>query len=325
MTDPTSRALGLLGLLESRASWSGDELAERLGVTPRTVRRDIDRLRGLGYVVEADAGPGGGYALGRGQLLPPLLLDEEQAVAVTLALTRAAREGDGPGAEAALRALGTIDAVTPLPVRRRLAALREAAQPAHPVHHGDEDVLMPCAEAVRRRLRLTFHYTDRHGAGTERSVEPHRLVAGGRTWRLVAFDLVRDDWRVFRLDRLAEPRAGTWTFTPRPGLDAVLERLGEPVPPEVWRHRIVVRIRASRAEVARTMPTMTNRLHPVHGEAGGGEERGPVTEVHTGADDPAEIARWLATLRHEFTVEADDDVIGALHDLAGRLTRTAVP
>ncbi|RRD04740.1 YafY family transcriptional regulator [Arachnia propionica] len=312
MTDPTSRVLSLLGLLESRSVWTGAELAERLGVTPRTLRRDVERLRDLGYVVEADPGPGGGYALGRGQVVPPLLLDEEQAVAVTLALTRAAHATTGPEAEAALRALSTIDAIIPSALRHRLAALRESSTVIVSGERPDTGLLLTCADAIRRRVRLHFDYRDRHGTGTTRSVEPHRLVARARSWLLVAFDLDRDDWRTFRIDRMRQATARTWRFTPRPGLEQVVAGLDEPVPPSAWRHRVVLHIHAPHEVVAEEIPQAVGRLRPL---PDGG------TEFVSGADDPEDAACWLARMRHDFTLLGDDAVREAVEKLSRRLGR----
>ena len=318
MGDPTSRALSLLGLLQSRPSWRGAELAERLGVTPRTLRRDIDRLRELGYTVEAEPGPGGGYRLGRGEVIPPLLLDEGQAITVTLALIRAAQEGLGDRSETALQALGLIDKVIPSRVRERIRALREAAV-VNPTNPGSAaqvapETLIACADAIQREVRLTFAYTDRNGAATKRSVEPHKLVAASRNWKLIAYDLDRDDWRTFRLDRLTEPRIGTWRFTSRPGVEVALASLGEPVPPEVWRHQVVVHIHAPVDAVRASMSHMAGTLHPLDPST---------TLFRSGADTPEDAARWLAQLDHDFTVLGDEAVVDAVTKLASRLQRAA--
>ncbi|MDO5067565.1 MAG: WYL domain-containing protein [Propionibacteriaceae bacterium] len=312
MTDPTSRALSLLGLLESRSVWTGAELAERLGVTSRTLRRDVERLRDLGYVVEADPGPGGGYALGRGQVVPPLLLDEEQAVAVTLALTRAAQATTGPEAEAALRALSTIDAITPSALRHRLASLRESST-VTPLGEGPStQLLLTSADAIHRRLRLRFGYRDRHGTETARHVEPHRMVARARSWLLIAFDLDRDDWRTFRIDRMREAEVSTWRFVPRPGLEQVLAGLDDPVPPSAWRHQVEVHIHAPHAQVQAALPRGAGQLRPLDENT---------TEFLAGSDDPTTAACWLARLGFDFTLLGDDDVVAAVADLAERLRR----
>lgn len=322
MTDPTSRTLSLLSLLQARASWRGDELAAELGVTARTLRRDVERLRRLGYTVQARPGSGGGYSLGRGGVLPPLTLDEDQAVAVTLALIDAAGDGCSPYAEAALRALRTIDDVTPTRVRERLRGLRTVAEDGLPSRGRgeapddapvDTRTLLTCAEAVRRTVRLSFSYTDRRAQRTERRVEPHRLVPVRGRWKLVAFDLDREDWRTFRLDRLSAPAVGTWRFAPRPGLEEILTRLDEPAPPSAWRHEITARIHAPLEHVAASLPRLAGHLRTV----GPGE-----TEFRSGAEDPDDAARWLTTLRHDFTLVGDDAVAAAVERLARRLGRS---
>lgn len=310
MTDPTSRALTLLGLLESRPVWAGPELAQRLGVTERTVRRDIDRLRGLGYRVHADSGAGGGYSLGRGQVLPPLLLDEDEAVAVTVALASAALAGGGH-AEPALRAMSKLDALMPGPLRHRLSALRTAAP--DPLGGGpvlDAAVLLPCADAVRRSVRLTFDYRDRHGVVSARRVEPHRLATRRRRWWLLAYDLDRQDWRTFRLDRMSDPVAGEWRFVPRADVQDAAARLDRPPPPQAWRHRVQVRIAAPLAQVVAGMPALADSLVGLGSEA---------TEFVTGADDPASAAGWLARLPWDFEVVADEAVRAAVVRLGVQL------
>lgn len=314
MTDPTSRALTLLGLLERQALWSGRDLADRLGVTTRTVRRDVARLRALGYCVDTAPGEGGGYRLGRGQVLPPLLLDDDEATAATVALTGVVLGGQGVQAEAALRALAKLDAVTPPPLRRRLDVLRQAVSLPERADGLDADLLLRCADAVHRSLRLTFTYVDRHGARTLRTVEPHRLLARGRSWRLLAFDLGRDDWRVFRLDRMSAASVGTWRFGPRSDLEQALARVDEPVPAHAWRHEVRIRIAAPPSEVAASLPRLAGRLVAVDEET---------TEFVSGADDPTEAAMWLARLDYDFTVTSGEEIRAAVRALGARLVRAA--
>lgn len=207
MADSAERLLRLLSLLTSRRTWRGEDLAERLSVTPRTVRRDIDRLRALGYEVHAVPGPAGGYELGAGSALPPMVLDDDAAVAVAVGL-RAAADGAVAGmAEAAVRAAAVIERVLPDRLRRRVDALHKAIVPlssnaAAPVGPGLLGTLaLACQDCERVRLR----YTDREGRQTRRHVEPYRLVAAARRWYLVARDIDRGDWRSFRLDRITDP------------------------------------------------------------------------------------------------------------------------
>lgn len=217
MTDTAARLLRLLPLLTSRRSWRGAELAARLGVTTRTVRRDIDRLRELGYPVRAIPGPQGGYALGAGTGLPPLLLDDDSAVAVALGLRAAAAD---PGLrdmeEAANRAAAAIDQVMPSRLRRRVEALTATTVPltraepkltrAEPkLATAEPKMLASLALACQHGERLRFGYRNGDGEESRRHVEPYRLVSTGRRWYLVAYDLDKEQWRTFRLDRLRDP------------------------------------------------------------------------------------------------------------------------
>ncbi|MEW1846179.1 YafY family protein [Nonomuraea angiospora] len=217
MANTSSRTLRLLSLLQTHRHWSGTELADRLGVSERTLRRDVDRLRELGYPVSAARGTDGGYQLAPGAVLPPLLLDDEEAVALAVGIGDAAQSGIAGMQEASLRALTKVIRVLPPRLRARVDALREmtlSVAASGPIVTAQ--VLTVVAQACRDQERLRFGYTARGSAPTEREVEPHRLVALGGRWYLVAYDLTRHDWRSFRLDRLTEP-AGTGTrFRPRP-------------------------------------------------------------------------------------------------------------
>ncbi|MFI1753803.1 helix-turn-helix transcriptional regulator [Streptomyces sp. NPDC020571] len=230
MQKTSARLLSLLSLLQARRDWPGAVLAERLDVSPRTLRRDVGRLRELGYPVRAVKGPDGGYRLDAGTRLPPLLFDDEQAVALAVALRTAAATGAGIE-DGAARALATLRQVMPARLRHRIDALQvtsvaRSAPLPHP--QADTGVLMALSAAVRAREVLRFDHAPAHptGAAAEadpppRRVEPHHLVARGGRWYLVAWDLDREDWRVFRADRVT-PRTPTGPrFTPRdlPGGD----------------------------------------------------------------------------------------------------------
>lgn len=229
MSTPTSRLLQLLSLLQTRRDWPGPLLAERLEVTDRTVRRDIDRLRELGYHIRTTMGPDGGYRLGAGAELPPLLFDDEQTVAVALALQTAPASGVGIE-EGAIRALTTIRQVMPSRLRHRLDALEVTAIAARPGGASPTpvptDVLVALADAVRAKEVLRFDYTPRGAEagddpGPPRRVEPHRVVTSHGRWYLLAWDLDREDWRLFSADRVS-PRVPTGPrFPPRevPGGD----------------------------------------------------------------------------------------------------------
>jgi len=242
MANTSSRTLRLLSLLQNHRFWPGAELAERLGVSPRTLRRDVDRLRELGYPVTAHPGVDGGYQLASGTALPPLVLDDEEAVALAvglrLATQGAAAEGGagrdgadrGTIAEAAARALAKVTQVMPVRLRRRaeaVAAMTESTSwdPARAAQTAaiNPDALASAAMACRDAERLRFAYAAASGERTERHVEPHRLVALDRRWYLVGYDLLRNDWRSFRLDRvIGVPEPTGARFRPRtlPAADA---------------------------------------------------------------------------------------------------------
>ncbi|MEU1607046.1 helix-turn-helix transcriptional regulator [Micromonospora matsumotoense] len=219
MPTTSARLLALLSLLQSRRDWSGRVLAARLGISLRTVRRDVDRLRELGYPVAAAKGPDGGYRLAAGTVLPPLLFDDEQAVALTVALQVAATGADGGLADDAARALHTVGQVLPARLRQRVGALsvtavaRPTSTAAEPVDGG---VLLALGSAVHAREILRFDYGPDHTDGPARHAEPHHVVTWDGRWYLVAWDLDRADWRTFRVDRIAlRPPHGP-RFTPRP-------------------------------------------------------------------------------------------------------------
>ncbi len=219
-SDPTARTLQLLSLLQMHRVWSGGELSERLGITTRTLRRDIDRLRTLGYRVDATAGAGGGYRLGPSSQIPPMLLDDDDAVAIAIGLRMAAGATIDGIDEAAVSAMAKFEQVLPDRLRRRVAALHqsiETIQWQHPdVSLIDGDELVVIAQACRDREEIRFDYRNKDGDPTSRLVEPHQLVAVGRRWYLVAWDLRRTDWRTFRVDRLTRATLAGGRFESRP-------------------------------------------------------------------------------------------------------------
>jgi len=225
MANTSARMLRLLSLLQTHRYWPGTELADRLEVSPRTLRRDVDRLRELGYPVDAARGVAGGYQLQAGAAVPPLLLDDEEAVAIAVGLRTAAAGAVAGFEETSVRALAKVIQLLPPRLRKRIDALQAATAPG--VFGGgptlDATTLTTLALACRGEERLRFAYTPREGPGADRYVEPHRLVSLGRRWYLVAWDLERGDWRSFRVDRLTAPALTGARFRPReiPGADPV--------------------------------------------------------------------------------------------------------
>lgn len=218
MSDTTTRALSLLNLLQTHRHWPGSELASRMGVTERTVRRDVERLRDLGYRIESTPGAAGGYRLEAGSAVPPLLLTDEEAVAMAIGLRVAASQRLVSGPETTLTALAKLEQVLPAPLRRRVKALVEAVQPAG-LNAGaavSSDVLGELALACRDHERVRFVYTAASGEVTRRRVEPHALAPADRHWYLLCWDLEKDDWRTFRVDRLASVEHTRVLFEPRP-------------------------------------------------------------------------------------------------------------
>lgn len=216
MRETSARLLRLLSLLQMRREWSGADLADKLSVTPRTVRRDVDKLRYLGYPVNASVGVGGGYQLGAGAEMPPLLLDDEEALAVAFGLQSGATgpvEGIG---DSSLRALTKLRQVMPSRLRHRLDALRIDVVPQGPPRSAvDAKVLSAIASVCHIHERLRFDYRTHDGTETRREVEPHRLVRAGARWYLVAWDLMREDWRSFRVDRMTPKTPTGPRFSPR--------------------------------------------------------------------------------------------------------------
>src|ERR671914_1812726 len=208
MRQTASRLLELLSLLQARRDWPGAELARRLEVSGRTVRRDVERLRELGYPVESLTGPAGGYRLRAGTAMPPLLLDDEEAIAIAVGLRTAARASVTGIEETSIRALVKLEQVLPTHLRRRVAALGAAtiAAPA-PGPTVDPQHLTTIAAACRDSECLRFEYRSRDGTATRREVEPDSLVNLGRRWYLVCWDRRREGWRTFRVDRLTRPAA----------------------------------------------------------------------------------------------------------------------
>lgn len=253
----SARMLRLLSLLQTHRYWPGEELAARLEVSGRTLRRDIDRLRELGYAVDASRGVAGGYQLRAGGSLPPLLLEDEEAVAIAVGLRTAAAGSVGGLEETSVQALTKVIALMPPKLRRRMDALKSQTESPGPWAGGptvDPGVLTTLAQACRDDEPLKFTYTARGAEATHRWVEPHRLVTLGRRWYLVAYDRDRQDWRSFRLDRIGSPELTGQRFRPRdlPADDALtFVRSGIRQMPQ--RYAVRVRIEAAADDVQRVV------------------------------------------------------------------------
>ena len=310
MSDPAGRLLRLLSMLQARAFWSGAELAAHLSVTPRTVRRDVDRLRRLGYPVNAVPGPAGGYELGMGGQVPPLLLDDDEAVAVAVGL-RAAADGSISGlGEAAVSALAKLDQILPARLADRVADLHAATiQLWGRDPEVDARVLVAAARACRRSERLRFAYTARRGDATTRLVEPLRLVRVGPRWYLVARDVDRGEWRTFRVDRMARAEGTGERFElVGPPDPATLVSQGLGVAP--YPFRAVVRLALPLAEALSVIPRTVRVPSPDGGSA---------TVIELGAGDEAGMVRYLAALRAPCEVLEPPSLRAALREHADRL------
>ncbi|MDP7703913.1 YafY family protein [Mycobacterium sp. TY815] len=314
MTATTSRVLQLLGLLQSRRVWTGQELARQLSVTGRSVRRDVERLRELGYPVEASKGAGGGYRLGAGAALPPLLLDPDEAVAVAVCLRLAAGGSVAGVGDSALRALSKLDQVLPARLRSQVAAVHEATVTLTPDSVDspvDPDTLMTLARACRDHEHVTAEYTARDGAPSKRRLEPYQLVTTGRRWYLLAYDRDRSDWRTLRLDRMGATQAAGSTFTPRQAPDA-REFLRHAISAAPYRYVARVRYPVPASVVARHFSPQSMTVEPDGDEA---------CVVTAGGDDPQRMVVYFAMVGTDFEVLEPDEVRTAARAVGKRLRR----
>jgi predicted DNA-binding transcriptional regulator YafY len=312
--ETSARLLRLLSLLQSRRSWSGPELAEELGVKPRTVRRDVDRLRRLGYPVHAAPGTAGGYRLGAGAALPPLLLDEDEAVAVAVSLTTAARSGVRGIEETSLRSLAKLEQVLPPRLRRRVNTLQEYTVPfAGWGPTVNADVLATIAAACRDRESLRFAYANHDGTSGRRLVEPYRLVHTGRRWYLVAWDCDREDWRTFRADRIHPPLTPHRRFEPRelPGGDAA-DYVARSISSQRYRYQARVILHAPRSAVEARVPHSVGTLEAIDDQS---------CLLHTGSDWLGGLAVYVADLGVDFTVLDPPEFVAMVRDLSERFAR----
>lgn len=327
MASTSARMLRLLSLLQTHRFWSGAELSERLDVSDRTLRRDVERLRELGYPVDATRGHAGGYQLQAGAALPPLLVEDDEAVAIALGL-RAAASGAVAGLEeSAVRALTKVVSVMPPKLRRRMDAV--ASQTVQAPRRGpqvDAVVLTRLAQCCRDDERLRFAYDARRSATDDRPlprrhVEPHSLVTVGQRWYLVAWDLDRRDWRTFRVDRIAEPESSRVRFAPRalPGdVDALtfVERNTSAMP---RKYDVSVLVHRDATTVARSVMGW-GKVDPAEPDPATGEPRCRVTMSADWLDGPL----WLlGEVDADFVVESPPELVERVRRVGERFARAA--
>lgn len=319
MVETSARLLRLLSLLQAHREWTGADLADRLGVTPRTVRRDIDRLRELGYPVHSAPGTAGGYRLGAGAELPPLLLDDEEAVAVAVGLRTAAAGGVEGIEETSVRALTKLEQVLPHRLRRRVGALNAFTVPM-PGAAGprvDAATLTELANACRDSQRLRFDYASHDGTAGRRTVEPHRLVSAQRRWYLVAWDVDRADWRTFRVDRITPTPPHGPRFTPRPGPAADLAAyVSRGVSTDVYAERATLVLHATAAEAAQRISPSVGVVEPLDAHR---------CLLHTGAHRLDVLVVHAVLLGFDFEVREPPALTDAIREVRDRLTRALPP
>ena len=316
MSTISARVLELLTLLQSRRHWSGEELARRLEVSPRTLRRDVESLQDLGYPITTTRGTGGGYQLAPGGSLPPLVLNEDEAAAVVIALKDAATGSHPTEASAAVTALAKIVQVLPAKIRRRIDSLQRMATLPGPYGTPatvDTTVLTTFALAARDHETVIFDYTDSKGASTSRRVHPHHVVSLDQRLYLIAHDLDRADWRVFRIDRASNPQRTRQTFTPKPlpaddPAEYVRSRLYE-----AWTiYEVTATVQAPAADVQEKL--------------GGWGEATPISEESCAVRIPTSDLDWaafaLAALHAPFTIHDPAEAITHAAEWGSRL-RTA--
>ena len=315
MLGTSARLLRLLSLFQAQRYWSGAELAERLEVTARTLRRDVDRLRSLGYPVNSTTGAAGGYQLGSGPTLPPLQLDDEEAVAVAVGLRTAAVSSVAGIEESSVRALTKLEQVLPERLRRRVAALHGFIVPLGGTNSAavDAGTLSTIAGACRDSLKLRFGYQSRDGSSSRREVEPHRLVHTGRRWYLIAWDLGRSDWRTFRVDRI-EARLATGAGFPsrEPPEGGFAAFASRSVAYSPYPYRAHVKIHAGVQQVAQIIPASVGIVEAIDDHT---------CALHTGGFSLDSLSVWMALIGFDFEVQDPPELVERIRVLADRFHR----
>jgi len=314
-----TRVLQVLALLRQRSDWSATELAVRMDVSTRTIRSDIRRLRELGYVIDATSGRAGGYRLDRATDLPPLMLDDDEGIAVAIALHQVASNAVADIDASAARALAKLEHVLPRQLAEQVNAMTVATAPQTPDRGPSVEAptLATIAQAVQRAEWLRFEYTPFQGEASLRRVEPYRLVSWGRRWYLVAFDLERDDWRSFRVDRMALRQPTRRRFEPRSlPADDVAAYVLRGVASAGWRFRARVSVHAPATIVAEKIDPSVGLVEAIDGNR---------CVLITGADHPMTVAVYLALLDEDFTVDGPAELTEAIQTLARRYTAASTP
>ena len=310
MLQTSSRLLRLLSLLQSRRQWSGKDLSERLEIDARTVRRDVDKLRELGYPVRASSGLGGGYQLGAGSSMPPVLLNDDEAVAVAFAL-RTAAGSVGKMEETAIGLLAKLDQVLPNRLRKRASALHSvtislsSAQVVPPV-----DVLARIASCCRDHMRLKLAYKDRDGKASSRILEPLRLAHTGSRWYLVAWDTQKEDWRTFRVDRIERLVSSGPQFVPRKFPEDIETYVKRSIRHVSYRYKMRLRLKGTLDVLEKQVPRWCGVL----------ETEGPDTcTLSTGAETVEMLAAMLVMTSCDFEIVDSHELVPELRKIAARL------
>jgi predicted DNA-binding transcriptional regulator YafY len=316
MLQTSARLLRLLSLFQAQRYWSGAELSLRLDVTGRTLRRDVDRLRSLGYPVHSTAGVAGGYQLGAGATLPPLLLDDDEAVAVALGLRTCASGGVTGIEESSVRALLKLEQVLPARLRHRVAALHGYIVPLESRGPSvDASLLSLIAAACREHECIRFQYQNRTGAPSSRDVEPHRVVHTGYRWYLVAWDLERKDWRTFRIDRIASKPKNSMRFKPRkPPEGDFATFVAKSLSQLPYKFRAKVTLHASVEALAARIPPSAGVLEAINDSS---------CLLHTGSQSLEGLTIHLLWLGIGFQVHEPAELVAYISGLAARLQAAA--
>ncbi|KQQ03476.1 MULTISPECIES: helix-turn-helix transcriptional regulator [unclassified Rathayibacter] len=317
MSRTTGRTLELLGLLQTRRDWSGAELCGRLGVSARTLRRDVDDLRGLGYGIDSVPGVGGGYRLGIGASVPPLVLSTEEAVAIAVGLRAAASTTVTGIEDAAARALVKLEQSLSAGTRERITAVERAVLTlGGSVEPVDLDTVVTIARAIRDARSLRIDYTRHDGEEVRRTIQPHRIVHTGSRWYVVARDADRDAWRTLRLDRLVPRLPLAEPFTPQAVPDeAVRDFASRSISVAPYPHRYRVRMHAPAARVSALFGPAVARVTAV--------DEGSC-ELEAGAASPEQFALYIGTAGIDFDVLEGEDLRAALATIGERLIRAGL-